>query len=865
MPKFTFKGPYRNQISFPLGGIGTGCLGLSGTGRFIDWEIFNRPAKGSLNGFSHFAVKAEDENTVLDARVMHGDLPPPYTGNVLPGAKFHGYGFGPERYLLSGVPHFKDCTFTGTYPFARVDFIDPTFPGQVTLHAFNPFIPLNDRDSSIPAAFFEAEIANTQDRALDYTVCLSVANPYTEGGKRNHFYTDGDISAVSLSPIGLDRDDPRYGDMTFGVLGEGDVSWQEYWYRGAWFDNIGVFWRDFIKFGRLKNRTYPPEALAGKVNEDVASLAVRVRIKAGESRRIRFILSWNQPNNYNDWNDHMGTRKPDGSFITWKNYYATLFRDSADSAAYGLRGWDRLEAESRTFCDALFGSNLPEAALDAVTANISLLKSPTVWRLEDGTFYGWEGVMTDQGSCEGSCTHVWNYAYALPFLFPALERSMREADYKYNLRDDGGMSFRIQLPLGSGRSSFRACVDGQMGGIIKTYREWKILGDTEWLRRLWPAVKKNLEFVWSEKNRDRWDADKSGVIRGRQHHTLDMELFGANSWLQGFYLGALKAAAEMAEVLGDKDAVVYRELFVKGKTWSDKNLFNGEYYIQQLDLRDRSVIESFEDHDTLLGGSALEAYWNDEAGEIKYQIIEGCEIDQVIAQWHANLCGLGEIFDNGQVKKALKSIYRYNYKPSLRRHFNPCRIYGLNDESGTVICEWPPDKYKPVIPLPYAEECMHGYEYQAAIHLIQEGMEKEGLDIVKGIRDRYNGENRNPWNEIECGSNYARSMAAYALLLAYSGFSFDMTKGEIGFAPIRDGRYFWSLDKAWGIFEQREKTYTLRVLYGEQWLRQIRLPLAGSLTRAQIDDEQVLFGLERNCVMFEKPVSVKKGQCLVIS
>jgi uncharacterized protein (DUF608 family) len=831
----------------------------------MDWEIFNRPAKGSLNGFSHFAVKAEDENAVLDARVMHGDLPPPYTGNVLPGARFHGYGFGPERYLLSGVPHFKDCTFTGTYPFARVDFIDAAFPGQVSLRAFNPFIPLNDRDSGIPAAFFEAGLTNTQDRALDYTVCLSVANPYKEGGRRNRFYTDGDISAVTLSQINMDREDPRYGDMTFGVLGEGDVSCQEYWYRGAWFDNIGVFWRDFTKFGKLKNRTYPPEAAAGNVNEDVASLAVRLHVKPGESRRIRFILSWNHPNNYNDWSGHEGTRKSDGSFVTWKNYYATLFKDSPDSAAYGLRCWDRLEGESRTFCDALFGSDLPEAALDAVTANISLLKSPTVWRLEDGTFYGWEGVMTDQGSCEGSCTHVWNYAYTLAFLFPALERSMREADYRYNLREDGGMPFRLQLPLGSGRSSFRACVDGQMGGIIKTYREWKILGDTEWLRRLWPAVKRSLEFAWSDKNRDRWDADKSGVIRGRQHHTLDMELFGANSWLQGFYLGALKAAAEMAEALGDRDAAVYRELFAKGKAWSDKNLFNGEYYIQQLDLRDRAVIESFEDHDTLLGGSALGAYWNDEAGEIKYQIIEGCEIDQVIAQWHANLCGLGEIFDQGQVKKALGAVYKYNYKPSLRYHFNPCRIFGLNDEAGTVICEWPPEKQKPVIPLPYAEECMHGYEYQAAIHMIREGMEKEGLDIVKGIRDRYNGENRNPWNEMECGSNYARSMAAYALLLTYSGFSFDMTRGEIGFAPLRDGSYFWSLDKAWGVFEQREKTRALKVLYGEQRLQRLRLSPGGGPSRVSLDGVPVPFSMEGNCAVFEKPVSVRAGQSLKLS
>jgi uncharacterized protein (DUF608 family) len=863
MSRFTFTGSKRSQISFPLGGIGTGSLGLSGTGRFIDWEIFNRPSKGSLNGFSHFAVKAERDGKVLDARVLHADLPPPYTGNVLPGVKFKGYGFGPERYLLSGVPHFRDCVFTGTFPFAKIEFQDETFPGKVSLNAFNPFIPLNDKDSTIPGAFFEVEIANTGETTLDYTVALSIANPYREGGRLNRFVQEGKISAIRLSQIEMDPADIRYGDMCFAVSGEQDLSWQEYWYRGAWFDNIGVFWQDFTRPGLLKNRPYPANHYVhDQVNEDAASLAVRIRAAPGANRRIRFVLTWNHPNNYNDWHEHEGTRKMDGTFVSWKNYYAVLFRDSFESAAYALANWDRLREETLRFRDALFSSALPEEALDAVSANISILKSPTVWRLEDGTIYGWEGVMTDQGSCEGSCTHVWNYAYTLPFLFPALERSMREADYRYNLREDGGMPFRLQLPLGSGRSSFRPCLDGQMGGLIKTYREWKILGDTEWLRRLWPSVKKSLEFVWSQENKDRWDPEKSGLITGRQHHTLDMELFGPNSWLEGFYLAALKAAVEMALAVGDKDAEEYRRLFEKGKAWADKNLFNGEYYIQHINLKDKALIESFEDNATLTGDTVVQAYWNEEAGEMKYQIAEGCEIDQIIAQWHANLCGLGEIFDKTQVKKALTSIYKYNYKPSLRYHFNPCRVYGLNDESGTVICEWPPEKYKPVIPLPYAEECMHGYEYQAAIHLIQEGMEKEGLDIVRGIRDRYNGENRNPWNEMECGSNYARSMAAYALLLAYSGFSFDMTKEEMGFAPVRDGRYFWSLDKAWGVFEQQEKTNTLTVQYGEQRLRRIRLPRAEMLTQAVVDGEPVLFKAERNLVIFDKSIPVKAGQCL---
>ena len=130
---------------------------------------------------------------------------------------------------------------------------------------------------------------------------------------------------------------------------------------------------------------------------------------------------------------------------------------------------------------------------------------------------------------------------------------MRSADYKYNMRPDGGMPFRIQLPIGSAQSAFRACCDGQFGGVLKTYRDWKICGDNAWLRSIWPEVRKSIEFAWSPENEDRWDPDKSGVLTGRQHHTLDMELFGPNSWLTGFYLGALKAGAEMAEAMGEAD------------------------------------------------------------------------------------------------------------------------------------------------------------------------------------------------------------------------------------------------------------------------------------------------------------------------
>jgi hypothetical protein len=436
---------------------------------------------------------------------------------------------------------------------------------------------------------------------------------------------------------------------------------------------------------------------------------------------------------------------------------------------------------------------------------------------------------------------VWNYAYALPFLFPKLERSMRELDFKYNQRDDGGMAFRLQLPVGREKSKFRPCADGEFGGVIKAYRDWKICGDTEWLKSIWPAVKKSIEFAWADTNEDMWDADRDGVLEGRQHHTLDMELFGPNSWLTGFYLAALKAGAEMAEHLDEVEtAADFRELFENGKNWVDKNLFNGEYYHQLVDIADRALLEPFDNATPGYNRHAdiFEEYWNDEAKEIKYQIAEGSEIDQVNAQWHANLCGLGDIFDPEQRKTALASMYKYNYRESMRLFFNACRNYCLNDEGGLVICDWPEGKYRPIVPLPYSGETQNGYEYQAAILMIQEGLVREGMTAVKAIRDRYDGEKRNPWNEFECGNNYARSMASYAMVPTFSGFAYDMVKGEIGFDPIvvgdndvLEGGYqgdgyktIWSLDSGWGVFALKDGAATLSVLGGSLNLKKLMLP-----------------------------------------
>lgn len=842
-----FRGVKTREISFPLGGIGSGSIGLAGNGRLIDWEIFNRPNKKSFNGFSHFTVKAEQNGEVLDARVLNGDLQAPYVGEHIRGGPLHsGYGFGPESQTMAGMPHFQEVEFRGEFPLAIMSFKDSAFPGCMRLLAFNPFIPLQEDDSSIPAAFFEWEVENTENAPIVYTLCLSAGNPIPTEKVVHQYSQDQDqsIHMIKLGSNQFDHEHPEFGDITIATDAT-DISYQEYWYRGGWCDGLEMFWHDFNHPGHMKNRQYP-ENDPPAYRKDTASLAAHVEIQPGEKKKIRFIISWNFPNMNNYWN-------PDQSgHNSWKNYYAILFEDSRASAKYAFNHWDRLYENTYKFKEALFSSTLPSVVKEAVSANLSVLKSATSLRLTDGSFYGFEGCIEDTGCCEGSCTHVWNYAYALPFLFPKLERSMRNLDFKYNNREDGRMSFRLMLPLGRERFDQRACADGQFGGVIKAYRDWKISGNTDWLRSIWPAVRQSIEYAWAESNEDLWDPEKKGVLTGRQHHTLDMELYGPNSWLSGFYLAALKAGAEMAAVLGEQTTSdEYNRIFQSGKQWIDKHLFNGEYYIQKVDLSNKAVLDQFDEE-------AISIYWNKELGEIKYQVSEGCAIDQVVAQWHANLCGLGEIFDKDQTKKALKSLYRYNFKSNMRQEANTWRLFSLNDEGGLVICTWPEGVSKPGIPLTYNSETMTGFEYQAASHMIQEGFIEEGLSIVQAIRDRYDGEKRNPWSEIECGSNYARSMASYSLLQAFSGFEYNMVEGMIGFRPVQmmDNKFriLWSLDMGWGIFEMSQEQASIQVLGGKLDLKVLKLPLEQikAIKQVQLDNIELQYKISGNEIHFAR-------------
>lgn len=833
-----YKGENLRAISFPLGGIGTGSIGLAGNGGFCDWEVFNRPNKGGMNGYTHISIRAQFKDGSAVTKVLQGDSVQNFMGERLKDRNHDGFGYGPRKETMSGFPHFSDVEFDGRFPIAALTFRDEQFPGKVVLTAFNPFVPLNADASGIPAAFFEIAIENGE-ADVQYTVAFSVCNPF---GETENTVLDAEYPAIFLKHASAAADDVAYGDMTL-ACDHSDMFLQPCWYRGGWMDGITTFWREMTR-GTFCERTYDTPGKG-----DTCTLGYTVRLKAGECDRGRFALSWNVPNNYNYWRPCKDENERD---VTWKNYYATLFENSAASAFHALHNWNELYAKTVKFRDALHGSTLDPAVIDAASSTLSVLKSPTVLRLSDGSFYGWEGTQEHVGSCEGTCTHVWGYAYALCFLFPDLERSIRNVKFAHDVSPDGRMVFRTDLPLQKGEviSAKRgnvagACLDGQMATVIQMYRDWKLSGDDAWLRGHWDTVKSLIAYVWSEENPHAWDRDKDGVLEGRQHHTLDMELFGPSSWLQGMYSAALRAASEMAAYLGDTEAKEqYDALFESGYTFTKENLFNGSYFIQKVDIEDKTYTDRF----------ACSDYWNAEACELKYQIGEGSSIDQMLGQWHATLCGLGDIFDPAQRKTALESMWENNFKSSLREFANPWRVFALEDEGGSIICTYPDGARKPAIPVPYCEECMTGFEYAFAGLLISEGYIEEGLTAVRAVRDRYDGKKRNPWNEIECGSNYARAMASFALLPIFSGFAFDLPHGTVGFTPKIKGdfRCLWSLGTGWGEFEVRGGSHTVRLLDGALTLSRVTLGNAGEICRVTADGQPVDFKQESTTVSFDR-------------
>lgn len=310
-----------------------------------------------------------------------------------------------------------------------------------------------------------------------------------------------------------------------------------------------------------------------------------------------------------------------------------------------------------------------------------------------------------------------------------------------------------------------------------------------------------------------WDPRNKGVVEEPHHNTYDIEFWGPDGMCTSFYLGALKAIIEMGSYLR-KDISKYEDLYTKGKQYIETKLYNGEYFIQDIEYKglnapDPAKAKSF-------GGD-----YSDEAIAIlqkegpKYQYGTGCLSDGVLGVWIGRMCGLNDFIDTAKIKSHLVSVHKYNLKKDLSEHANPQRpSYALGHEGGLLLCTWPKGG-KLSLPFVYSDEVWTGIEYQVASHLMLMGKVQEGLEIVRTCRDRYDGRTRNPFNEYECGHWYARALSSYGLMEGLTGLRYDAVDKTLHIdSKIGDFTSFISTQTGFGTVNFKQGKASVKIAYG---------------------------------------------------
>jgi non-lysosomal glucosylceramidase len=806
-PQKTDRRVYTGQslrcVAMPMGGIGAGQIALCGDGSLRQWQIWNVPNHQAYVPDSLFMISARVRGKRMVSRILQSAIAHDEKGFTP--AQCVSDHIVPEqlRGLMKSRRGVESIEYTGEYPIAGLRYVDKDLPVDVRLESFCPMIPLNSKDSGLPAIIFNFTVTNPNDKRCDVSFAATLQNAVgydgiaqiegtrcpLYGGNVNAPLPVNGTKGVLMSKLGLPIDDARYGTMALAVFDEGGSV------RLRW-EDLAELERDFMLDGRFTELA--PIAPSPEGRTWNGAIAAPFSLEPGAEHTVTFVVAWHFANRYVNWQqDWFGV--PESNSRYWLgNMYGNWFRDAAEVTRYVRDNFDRLCSETRAYRDALYKTSLPYYVLDAVSSQISTVRSPSCFWTEDGRLHGFEGCHGEStgewrsvgGCCPMNCTHVWNYEQAVAKVFPDLMRTMRETDLVNQMDCCGAIPHRTVLPLSLPRWSAEgkpedtgvfAC-DGHFGTILKTYREVLVSGDPEYLKHVWPRVKSAMAFAFKH-----WDPDGDGVcdVDRPQWNTYDLNYYGWNSFIGTWYLAALRAAEEMALAMGERNvAQEYRRRFESGREIISTVLWNGEYYVQKYDAKRHP----------------------------DYQFGDGCLSDQLIGQWWAHVVGLGYILPPEQVKKTLQSIHKYNFRRNLKGVEQQPRVFAREPEAGLIMCTWPKGG-RPKEPMFYCDEVWSGTEYQVAAHMIYEGMVDEGMELVKAARDRYNGEYRSPWNEVECGDHYVRPMSSWSLLEAAGGYRWDGLAKTMHIGPNVRGVYegFATTGSGWGMIEYAASSRGVRV------------------------------------------------------
>lgn len=734
----------------------------------------------------------------------------------------------------------KSLTFVGEYPFANYRFDDPSLPVKVELELFNPLTPMDAKSSAIPCIISTVKVKNTASTPVRVDILSAQKNivgysPGTPRGKaaygqnQNRLLQKNEATMLHMTKGGNGQGAGM--DMTLMTQAAGATGM-------ALWDTQETLHSAFVENGEFSG----PQTTKASENEQTPNgvLSAPLELAPGEEKSVTFVLTWYMP-------------KPEhGATETWThrgNMYSNWWSSSMEVAEFLRGNLDDLTARTKRFHETLYASNMPRWLLDRLSSQLAVLRSQTCWWAEDGYFGVYEGVGGSEGCCQGNCAHVWHYAQSHARLFPELGRRMREQDFD-NQFPDGRIPFRHSHPKSQ-------ATDAQLGTILNAYREHLCSTDDTWLKAQWPKIE--LAMKWAI---EQWDPDRDGYMQNRQDNTLDGHIYGCSSWLGTLYLTTLEAMARIAEMNGKpQQAVSYRKIRESGKKLQNERLWNGDYYIQ-------------------------------EAGKNRSgDYLDGCQIDQLLGEWWGEQIGIEPNYPADRSKQAMESLFMNNFFSDFHGQSLRPRQFVTVEDAGTKMITWPKNN-RPIPSMDYGDEIMTGFEYSAAATMIQNGLLREGLTVVKANHDRYDGRLRtegisklgvwgytgNPFGDDECGKFYGRALSIWSVLLSLQGFDYDGPAGRIGFKPRwkpEDHASFFTVAEGYGLFTQTRKGQglhasldlrdgTLRLVevllsHGAKTPGSVTARLAGKPIKAHLDSNG-----EDLRIVFADPQVLKAGQKLEI-
>ncbi len=826
------------------GGIGAGSVELRKDGQFYNWSIFNNqplstgplfrlltnPLNPWQESLQFFIVRYQVEGQAPKLKLLQ-------LNNSLSEGALESID-----YYFPWMTAVDKIEYSARFPFTWMTFTDPEMPLNIEMEAFSPFIPNDVKNSSLPGVYFNFNITSLTDKKVDVMIISSQRNLVGYDTYQKSF--EGELlerpgyKFFEQSVADMDPKAPTFGQMGMASLSDSSsyyVGWEHKhpYYERMLVENKFRDVNDTEGRNTTDKKTGKKVARYGRKNKDqrMFSSIARTQSMAGRSTLSHsFVMTWFFPNNYGSYNDPDNTKEyifDFGQKLTKINghYYENFFSNAADVADYMVNKKDSLTAQTRKFMDDMYNSDVPQFVLDQVNSQLNTLITSTTLT-KDMKFGIREGMTEDKAWGPNNTSDVSLYGSIMTIsLFPELQKSAMRChkntqtekgeinhglgyDMDYNQNGTWGVYDRIDLP----------------GNYIQmVLRDFFMTNDTAYLHEMWPSVKKAIEYVLSQRDKNK---DLMPEMTGIMCSYDNFPMYGIASYIQSQWLCVLTAASQAAELMNDKEAKdKYQGIFKKGSEMMDKYLWNGKYY------------RLSNDYDTTAGNKGID---------------EGCLTDQIIGQWMAHQCGLGYLFKEENVKTALKNVMAMSYQKG----------FGLRN------CSWPqyPDLY-PIYEsnlwVDQANTPWTGVELGFASFLIYEGMVKEGYDVIRTVDDRYRRANLY-FDHQEFGGHYFRPMAAWGIINALLGL--EINCGTYIFDPkINEKEFtmFFAFPGGTAHYIKSSEGIAIKVLSGELKCKKIILKNSG-LKEAAADGVKAVVDGNGLVIDFGKDVLVKQGNSLNI-